>query len=111
MIPHLRLLPQAERELESAFHWYERQRFGLGFEFLLAFEAAMESVRRHPESREVVALRTRRVLLRRFPYFALYAMDTEGILVTAVFHSHRDPRRWADRVREGAAASDRYALA
>ena len=101
MIRDVRLLPDVEREIDEAFHWYERQRRGLGFEFLLAFEAALGSVRRLPESHEVVARRTRRVLLRRFPYLLLYVLEDDRILVTALFHGHRDPTRWSDRVREG----------
>ena len=96
------LLPEAERELEDAFRWYERQRSGLGLEFLLAFEAAVENLRRLPEGHELVALRTRKALLRRFPYLVLYAVEAERVLITALFHGRRDPRRWSDRVREGA---------
>ncbi len=95
------LLPEAEREVEDAFEWYERQRRGLGLEFLLAFDAAVESLRRLPEGHELVALKTRKALLRRFPYLVLYAVETERILITAVFHGRRDPRGWTDRVREG----------
>lgn len=96
------LLPEAEQELEDAFWWYERQRSGLGLEFLLSFDAAVESLRRLPEGHELVALRTRKALLRRFPYLVLYAVEVERVLITAVFHGRRDPRRWTDRVRERA---------
>ena len=96
------LLPEAEREVEDAFWWYERQRSGLGLEFLLAFDAAVERMRRLPEGHEIVARRTRKALLRRFPYLVLYAVEEERVLITAVFHGRRDPRRWSDRVREGA---------
>ena len=96
------LLPDAERELEGAFWWYERQRSGLGLEFLLAFDAVVESLRRLPEGHELVALKTRKALLRRFPYLVLYAVEAERILITAVFHGRRDPQRWSDRVRESA---------
>lgn len=98
----VQLLPEAERELEEAFGWYERQQRGLGLEFLRAFDAAVESLGRLPEGSEVVALRTRKALLRRFPYLVLYAVEAERILITAVFHGRRDPQRWSDRVREGA---------
>ena len=101
----VQLLPEAVREVEEAFWWYEGQRRGLGLEFLLSFDAAIEALRRLPEGHEVVALRTRKTLLRRFPYLVLYALEDERILITAVFHGRRDPRRWSDRVREGAAAS------
>jgi plasmid stabilization system protein ParE len=97
----VQLLPEAEREVEEAFRWYERQRRGLGFEFLLAFDATMEALRRLPEGHEAVGPRTRKALLRRFPYLVLYALEGQLVLVTAVFHGHRDPRRWSDRVREG----------
>ena len=107
----LRFLPEADVELESAFLWYESQRPGLGFEFLLALDAAVEDIRRLPESREIVALRTRRTLLRRFPYLVLYTFDEREVLVTAVFHSHRDPQGWSDRVREVAPRENRYAFA
>jgi plasmid stabilization system protein ParE len=93
---------EAERELEDAFWWYERQPSGLGLELLLAFDAAVESLRRLPEGHELVALKTRKVLLRRFPYLVLYAVEAERVLITTVFHGRRDPRRWSDRVREGA---------
>ena len=96
------LLPEAEQEVEAAFWWYESQKKGLGFEFLLAFDAAIESLRRLPEGHEIVALRTRKILLRRFPYLVLYALEEESILITAVFHGRRNPKLWDDRVRETA---------
>jgi plasmid stabilization system protein ParE len=70
--------------------------------FCVAFAAAVESLRRLPEWHELVALKTRKALLRRFPYLVLYAVETERVLITAVFHGRRDPQRWSDRVREGA---------
>ncbi len=103
----VQLLPEAERELEEAFRWYEGQRRGLGLEFILAFDAAVERLRRLPEGHELVALRTRKVLLRRFPYLVLYAVEEKYILVTAVFHGRRDPLRWSDRVRERGVTSQR----
>ena len=42
----VQLLPEAEREVEEAFRWYEGQRRGLGLEFLLAFDAAVGRLRR-----------------------------------------------------------------
>ena len=93
-------LPEVSREVETAFHWYERQRVGLGLEFLLAFDALIERVRRLPEGHRVVALRTRKALLRRFPYLVLYVVEPDYLLITAVFDGRRDPRRWSDRVRE-----------
>ena len=85
----IRLLPEAEQEVYEAFRWYERQRPGLGFDFLLALDAVLERLRRLPEGHEIVALRTRKALLRRFPYLVLYALEENRILVTAVFHGRQ----------------------
>lgn len=96
----IKLLPEASRDVEGAFRWYERQRKGRGYDFLLAFEATVESLRRLPEGHELLASRTRKALLRRFPYLVLYALEEDRIVVTAVFHARRDPHRWSGRVRE-----------
>jgi toxin ParE1/3/4 len=104
----VQLLPEAAREVEAAFWWYERRRRGLGLEFLLAFDALLENLRRLPEGHEPVAMRTRKALLRRFPYLVLYALEEKRVLVTAVFHGHRDPRRWSSRVREGVIAQGAF---
>lgn len=93
--------PRARREVRAAFHWYESKRAGLGSEFLRALDAAIEDVRRMPGKHQLVAKRTRKVLVRRFPYFIFYALEGQCILVTAVFHTSRDSRSWSDRVREG----------
>jgi plasmid stabilization system protein ParE len=107
MIRPVDFLPVAQREVEEAFQWYEGQRPGLGFDFLLAMDATIERLRRLPEGNEVVALRTRKALLRRFPYLVLYALEPDRIVVTAVFHGRRNPIRWSDRVRERADSSRR----
>lgn len=43
----LEFRPEAQREIEDAFAWYEGQRSGLGLEFLLELEAALEEMKRH----------------------------------------------------------------
>ena len=93
-------LPEAEQDVEEAFWWYERQRAGLGLEFLLALDAAVSGVLRLPDGHALVARRTRKMLLRRFPFLLLYVLEERRILVTAVFHGRRNPRSWSDRVRE-----------
>lgn len=76
------ILPEAELELEEAFRWYEGQRSGLGLEFLPAFDAAIQRLGRLPEGHELVALRTRKALLRRFPYLILHAVEPDRSTAT-----------------------------
>lgn len=97
---------RAQEEIEVAVTWYERQQPGLGREFLRALEASFAKARRTPELYAVIARRTRRMLVSRFPYMLLFVHDGDRIVVTTVFHLKRNPHRWSDRVRERAVAPE-----
>ena len=58
----------AEAEIEEAYRWYEEQRKGLGFDFLLCIEDAIEKISRNPELYPLVHKNVRRALIHRFPY-------------------------------------------
>jgi plasmid stabilization system protein ParE len=91
--------PEAEADLLEGYEWYERQRTGLGDDFLLCFEAILPAIGQRPTSFPVVERRSRRVLLHRFPYFALFVEEADVILVVGVFHTKRDPKTWQHRAR------------
>jgi plasmid stabilization system protein ParE len=91
--------PEAEADLREGYEWYEQQRSGLGDDFLLCFEAAIALIRERPESFPLVETNTRRILVRRFPYLALFTEVSDIIAVIGVFHTSRDPKAWKRRVR------------
>lgn len=95
----MRLLvrPAAAADIDEAFLWYERQRAGLGSEFLAAVQSALDDVVAHPAKYPVIHRDTKRALLRRFPYAILYRVYGEVVVVVACMHGRRDPRRWASR--------------
>ena len=92
--------PEAEAEIESAALWYEQQRPDLGLQFLLALDAALSRVVATPCAFPRAARRTRRVFLRRFPYIVFYLVEEERVIVTGLFHGHRGPECWSDRIEE-----------
>ena len=49
---HVVLLPQARDDVSSAYDWYERQRPGLGEDYLGCVKAALASVQRMPWATE-----------------------------------------------------------
>lgn len=98
----MRVHPFAIREIRAAYRWYECERSGLGAEFLRAVQAVLEAARVHPAASTPLGLRTRRALLSRFPYLMLFTIESEQVVVTAIQHTHRDPRVWADRVHDRA---------
>jgi len=98
MTYHLIIRPEAETELAEAFDWYERRVPGLGVDFLTAVDMVVDSILSSPLHHPVVYKSVRRALMRRFPYQILFLVEADVIIVIAVFHGARDPKRWQDRL-------------
>ena len=92
--------PEAEADIVEAYAWYERQRDGLGNEFLLRVEAALESIRFNAALNPPIFKEIRRKLLRRFPYGVFYISTTKHISVLAVQYGKRHPRYWQGRANK-----------
>ena len=89
--------PQADQEVQSARQWYEEQRLGLGIEFAKAIDEAVERIASNPLAFPAVHGETRRAVVRRFPYGIYFRVSADMIIVTAVMHGRRHPRRWQAR--------------
>ena len=89
--------PDAVSDLADAFEWYEAKQQGLGTEFLAEVALVLQQAEDYPAGFAVIRGGTRRALVRRFPYAVSYVLVEEVIVVTAVFHARRDPRRWEER--------------
>jgi toxin ParE1/3/4 len=89
--------PEAEAELGEAFEWHESRVQGLGSEFLLAIDATLAAILRNPLQHPLVHKAVRRALLRRFPYEIFFTLGDQHIVILAVFHAKRNPKRWIDR--------------
>lgn len=89
--------PEAEIEIEEAYHWYEEQRDGLGSDFLLCVEEGLEKIRKTPDMYPIVHRNVRRLLIRRFPYGIFYTIRQDVLTILAVFHGHHDPKHWKFR--------------
>jgi toxin ParE1/3/4 len=91
----------ARDELREAARWYEREREGLGGEFGLAVEMAVERAARGelPSLASVEASQpgTRKILLQRFPYAVHFDMSDSEMFVWAVAHQRRRPGYWRTR--------------
>jgi toxin ParE1/3/4 len=95
-----RIRPEAEEELEAAFHHYESKRAGLGIEMLDEFRRSVEKILQHPNAWRLLEGPYRLHRLRRFPYGIVYKVveGTNEILILAVHHSSRKPGAWRGRV-------------
>jgi toxin ParE1/3/4 len=97
MMRAYRIRPEAQADLNDAYWWYERQREGLGADFLLCFEESLQNVRRNAEVYPRVRKTIRRATIRRFPYGLFYVLEDEAVIVVGVFHASRNPQCWQSR--------------
>ena len=89
--------PDAESDIEEAAKWYEKQRKGLGYEFLDEVLVAFKTISENPYMYNVVHRHTRRALIHRFPFAIYYRIEKKSIVVIAVMHGSRHPKRWQKR--------------
>ena len=90
--------PEVQSEIEDAYLWYERQRAGLGDDFLASVDRALERIQQGPDTYPPVYRDVRLVLTRRFPYGVYFQVASDHVLIVAVQHTHRNPNAWKKRV-------------
>jgi plasmid stabilization system protein ParE len=90
---NLRYTDRAKDDVELAFEWYERQRRGLGFEFLDCVEIAVNSILNNPEMYRVYYAIFRACVIRRFPFSIFYTIEDNEIVVHSVFDNRQDPKK------------------
>lgn len=89
--------PAARAEFDGAVLWYEDRRPGLGIGFVSEIDRAVDLASKFPERYPVKHKEVRCVRARRFPYFIYYVVESDRIVVLAVFHTRRDPAIWQSR--------------
>lgn len=96
----IRLRPEADQDLMDAAVWYEEQQRGLGNRFLDEVVSAFSAISEAPRMFPSVHRNTRRTLIRHFPFGVYYRIESNDIVVVAVMHASRHPRRWKSRSQE-----------
>ena len=93
------ILSVALEEAEEASDYYEKQREGLGHEFILAFEKTLTDIEAFPGLGSKIEGNCRRRRLRRFPYGVVFRVHEGEIYVLAVMHLRRRPGYWRNRLK------------
>lgn len=94
----LKFRQEAEIDLEKAAKWYELQRETLGFDFLDEVEKKCSVIQNTPLIFEEVYKKLRRVVIDRFPFNIFYLVEGNSIIIVAVIHGSRHPRKWQKRI-------------
>jgi plasmid stabilization system protein ParE len=96
----LRILSVAEAEQVETATYYEADRAELGREFVDEFERTLGRILQHPMAWSPISERVRGCRMKRFPFSVIYHIGLQEILVIALQHHKREPRRWEDRMAD-----------
>ena len=89
----LRYTDRSKDDVELAFAWYEKQRRGLGFEFLDCVEVSLNNILSFPEMYGKIYSSFRRCVVRRFPFSVFYTIEGNEIVIHSVFDNRQDPKK------------------
>ena len=89
--------PEADAEFTGAIDYYEAREVGLGYDFALEVNSAIQRIVAYPRSWPVLDGDVRRCQTSRFPYGVLYAVEESQVLIVAVMHLRREPEYWKHR--------------
>ncbi len=95
---NVRFLTLAQKEVDEAFIWFDERTDGKGLDFLDELDRVVRLAKAYPLASPEIEPEIRRCLFARFPYYLVYGIDDETIVIIAVAHSHREPRYWVDRL-------------
>jgi toxin ParE1/3/4 len=93
------LLEPAENEFIDAIDYYNQQSPGLGYEFAVEINKAIERIVKYPESWTNLSERSRKCRCNRFPYNVIYFLHNDTIIIIAIMHTKRKPDNWIERLK------------
>lgn len=89
--------PQADEEAEAARRWYEEQKPGLGVRFADSIDETLRRIAADPLAYPLVHGEFRRAVVRQFPFALYFRVHGDSVVILAVMHARRHPRRWQSR--------------
>ncbi|MDR9498176.1 MAG: type II toxin-antitoxin system RelE/ParE family toxin [Hydrogenovibrio sp.] len=80
--------------LLEAKHHYNNEQPGLGYDFLQEFTKALERIQAQPEAWTPLSKRTRRCLMKRFPYSVIFRIQRtkKQIEIIDLMHQKQKPK-------------------
>lgn len=93
------ILPLAKQDIREAADWYNTKQKGLGKRFTKAVKDKVYYICQNPEAIAIRYGTVRTAFLDIFPFLIHYSKDDrqKTILISAVFHTSRNPDLWRTR--------------
>lgn len=83
----------AEEEYSLAFYYYEEQQLGLGNKFEKETESLMDQLKTNPYLFQRKFKHYREAVFKKFPYYIVYEIIDNSVIVHSFFHASRNPKR------------------
>ena len=89
----IQLHPEANKELQEAYNWYEERSTGLGLRFINTIDTAFKTIAAYPDRYPLKENYFREINTKIFPYVIIYEVFEKEklVFVQYVFHSKRNP--------------------
>jgi toxin ParE1/3/4 len=86
---------QAEKDLQQAIDYYDRQQLGLGEKFWLSAQKHIDSITKNPFF-QIRYGEIRCLPLKKFPFMIYFLLDEEEntIYILSIFHTSQNPGKW-----------------
>jgi len=85
--------PRAINMAKDAYQWYEEKQPGLGELFLSELKNCYEKIETWPAAYTEVKTSYRQIVLKTYPYVVVFKIIKEDVVIYAVFHTSRNPRK------------------
>ena len=89
--------PEALADAQGALEWYSERSLRAADAFLEELDDALRLIAEAPQRWPRYEAGTRRLPLRRFPYFVVYRERFHTVQVLAIAHGRRRPGYWRSR--------------
>jgi hypothetical protein len=83
----------AEEEYFSAYHFYENQSSGLELKFEKETDTILDKLKLNPFIFQCKFKLYREAIYKKFPYYIVYEIIDDSVVVLSIFHSFRNPDR------------------
>lgn len=91
----LQVLEKAREDMRRAADWYNKQQSGVGDRFLVEVVRAFRLIEASPlHYEEKYSKKFRFARVNDFPYLIVFKVKKELVVVNAVFHTSRNPKKF-----------------
>ncbi len=89
---------EAEKEVITAYCWYQKYSLQLAERFKECLDLRIEGLKINPLTPSFVLKNYRSTKILLFPYNIIFKVEGTEIHIIAVFHSSRNPDTWKGRI-------------